>query len=90
MESYLGYIAALCTTVAFIPQAVKVYKTKHTKDISLGMFSLLNLGFILWLLYGLLILSYPIILANAITIIFSIYILITKLRLDVFQSKKKI
>jgi MtN3 and saliva related transmembrane protein len=88
MESYLGYFAALCTTVAFIPQAVKVFKTKHTKDISLGMFSLLNLGFILWLAYGLLILSYPIILANSITMIFALYILITKLRLDVFKTKK--
>jgi MtN3 and saliva related transmembrane protein len=88
MELYLGYLAAFCTTVAFIPQAVKVYKSKHTKDISLGMFSLLNLGFILWLWYGVLIISYPIILANSITIIFAIYIFITKLRLDVFQSKK--
>jgi len=88
MEAYLGYFAAICTTIAFIPQAIKVYKTKHTKDISLGMFLLLNLGFILWLWYGILILSYPIILANAVTIIFAIYILLTKLRLDVFRYKK--
>ena len=88
MESYLGYLAAFCTTVAFIPQAVKVYKTKHTKDISLGMFSLLNFGFVFWLIYGIILNSYPIILANAITIIFAIYILVTKLRLDVFPAKK--
>ena len=43
MEAYLGYFAAICTTIAFIPQAIKVYKTKHTKDISLGMFLLLIL-----------------------------------------------
>lgn len=83
METILGYIAALCTTIAFIPQAVKVFKTKHTKDISLGMFSLLNLGFILWLIYGIILHSYPIIFANAITMVFAIYILITKIRLDV-------
>ena len=88
MESYLGYLAAFCTTVAFIPQAIKVYKTKHTKDISLGMFSLLNLGFVLWLWYGIMIISYPIILANAITIVFAVYILITKIKLDVFTHKK--
>jgi MtN3 and saliva related transmembrane protein len=88
MESYLGYLAAFCTTIAFIPQAVKVYKTKHTKDISLGMFSLLITGLILWLCYGILMLSYPIIIANAVTIIIVIYIIITKLRLDVFPSKK--
>lgn len=88
MESYLGYLAAFCTTIAFIPQAVKVYKTKHTKDISLGMFSLLIAGFVFWLWYGILLLSYPIILANAVTILIAVYILITKLRLDVFTSPK--
>ena len=90
MESYLGYLAAFCTTIAFIPQAVKVYKTKHTKDISLGMFSLLIAGFVLWLWYGILLLSYPIILANAVTLIIAIYILNIKLKLDVFTSKKNI
>jgi MtN3 and saliva related transmembrane protein len=89
MEFYLGYLAAFCTTIAFIPQAIKVYKTKQTKDISLGMFSLLIGGFVLWLWYGILLISYPIILANSVTLIIAIYILITKFRLDVFTSKKK-
>jgi MtN3 and saliva related transmembrane protein len=88
MESFLGFIAAFCTTVAFVPQAVKVYKSKHTKDISLGMFSMLNVGFVLWLIYGLVINSYPIIIANAVTMVFALYILITKIRIDVFSSKK--
>jgi MtN3 and saliva related transmembrane protein len=88
MEFYLGYLAAFCTTIAFIPQAIKVYKSKHTKDISLGMFSLLITGFILWLWYGILLHSYPIIIANSVTIIIAIYILFTKLRLDVFPTKK--
>jgi len=89
MESYLGFLAAFCTTIAFIPQAVKVYKSKHTKDISLGMISLLNIGIVLWLWYGLMIESYPIIISNAVTIIFALYILITKIRLDGSVSKKK-
>jgi MtN3 and saliva related transmembrane protein len=88
METYLGFFAAFCTTIAFIPQAVKVYKYKHTKDISLGMFTLLNFGFILWLWYGLSIGSYPIIIANAVTMVFAIYILVTKVRLDILTSKK--
>jgi MtN3 and saliva related transmembrane protein len=88
MESFLGFIAAFCTTVAFIPQAVKVYKSRHTKDISLGMFSLLNIGIVLWLWYGLIIKSYPIIISNVITLAFALYILITKISLDVFISKK--
>lgn len=87
MESYLGFLAACCTTIAFIPQTVKVYKSKHTKDISMGMFSLLNIGLVLWLWYGLIIESFPIIISNAITIILELYILITKIRLDVFTSK---
>jgi MtN3 and saliva related transmembrane protein len=90
MESYLGFLAAFCTTIAFIPQAVKVYKSKHTKDISLGMFSLLNIGLVLWLWYGLMIESYPIIISNAVTIIFALYILITKIRLDVVTSKNNL
>jgi MtN3 and saliva related transmembrane protein len=88
MESFLGFIAAFCTTIAFIPQAVKIYKSKHTKDISLGMFSLLNIGIVLWLWYGLIIKSYPIIISNAVTLAFALYILITKISLDVFASKK--
>ena len=88
MEVLLGYLAAISTTIAFIPQAVKVYKTKHTKDISLGMFSLLNVGIILWLTYGFMIKSYPIIIANSVTMIFAIYILIIKIKQDVFSLKK--
>lgn len=88
MESLLGYLAAFCTTIAFIPQALKVYKTKHTKDISIGMFSLMNVGIVLWLVYGFLITSYPIIIANAITIFFAMYILTTKIRLDVIPTDK--
>ena len=90
MESYLGFLAAFCTTIAFIPQAVKVYKSNHTKDISMGMFSLLNIGLVLWLWYGLIIDSFPIIISNAVTIIFALYILITKIRLDVLTSKNNL
>ena len=88
MEDYIGYFAAICTTVSFIPQAVKVYKTKHTKDISLVMFFMMNAGLFFWLVYGLALNSYPIIFANAFTLIFAIYILVKKIQFDVFPSKK--
>ena len=52
------------------------------------MFSLLNFGFILWLWYGLSIGSYPIIIANAVTMVFAIYILVTKVRLDILTTKE--
>jgi MtN3 and saliva related transmembrane protein len=91
METTIGYFAAAFTTIAFIPQALKVYKSKHTKDISLGMFSLLNIGLILWLSYGILIFSAPIIIANAATILLAVYIFYMKLKLDVLPMliKKK-
>ena len=82
MESYieiLGYIAALLTTIAFVPQALLVYKTKNTSSISLFMFLIFNVGLVCWELYGILTNQLPIILANAFTIFFSMYILYMKL-----------
>ena len=77
---YIGYFAAFCTTFAFLPQAIKVYQTKSTKDISLYMFLIFTIGVLSWLVYGLIINDLPIILANAITLILSFFILIYKLR----------
>jgi MtN3 and saliva related transmembrane protein len=71
----LGLIAATLTTGAFLPQAVKTIKTKHTEDLSLGMYSILTLGIFLWLLYGIFIEDLPIILANGITLAFCVIIL---------------
>ncbi len=87
MESFLGYLAAFCTTAAFIPQALKVYKTKHTKDISVAMFSLMTFGIILWLIYGIIIVSYPIIIANLLTVFFAVYILLMKIKIDVIKTE---
>jgi len=78
----LGYVAATCTTTAFIPQAYKIYKTQHTKDISLGMFVLLISGVVAWLIYGIIIKSNPIIAANTITLVLDLYIIYTKIKLD--------
>jgi MtN3 and saliva related transmembrane protein len=82
LTELIGYAAAFCTTVAFLPQAVKVYKTRQTKDISLGMFLLLTAGVVLWLIYGIVINSHPIIAANTVTLLFDIYILYMKITLD--------
>jgi MtN3 and saliva related transmembrane protein len=71
----LGLAAAACTTISFLPQAVKTIRTKHTEDLSLGMYSLLTIGIFLWLLYGILVEDIPIIVANGVTIIFCLTIL---------------
>ncbi|MFZ2322835.1 MAG: SemiSWEET transporter [Ignavibacteriaceae bacterium] len=87
MESTIGYLAAMCTTIAFIPQAIKVFKTNQTKDISMGMFLLMNIGLIFWTVYGIMIFSYPIIIANLLTLILALYILFMKIKLDVIPVK---
>ena len=76
---YIGFFAAFCTTFAFLPQAIKVYKTKSTKDISLYMFLIFTIGVLSWLIYGLIISDLPVILANAVTLVLSFFILIYKI-----------
>ena len=77
---YIGFFAAFCTTIAFLPQALKVWKTKSTKDISLYMFIIFTVGVLSWLIYGISISDLPIILANALTLILSLFILIYKIK----------
>jgi MtN3 and saliva related transmembrane protein len=76
----LGLAAAFCTTFAFVPQVVRIWRTRSTHDISLGMFVVLTLGMLLWLTYGWLIGDLPIVLANAATFALSLTILVMKLR----------
>jgi len=72
----VGMLAAICTTIAFIPQVYKIYKTKHARDLSVPMYILFSVGVLLWLLYGITIRSLPMILANGITFISCLYILV--------------
>lgn len=65
--SYVGILAAVLTTGAYIPQAYKTIKTRSTRDLSMVTFSLLFIGVVMWLVYGILIHDFPLILANVIT-----------------------
>lgn len=76
----IGLIAAFLTTAAFVPQAYKTYRTKDVSGLSLPMFSMFTLGIFLWFTYGLLNDSLPIILANAVTGVLSIMLLVFKIR----------
>jgi MtN3 and saliva related transmembrane protein len=78
--TFLGLAAACCTTIAFVPQLVKTWKTRSTADISLGMFLVLVIGIILWLAYGMLLGDVPLIVANGITLVLAGIILVFKLR----------
>jgi len=80
--SYIGFFAGFCTTMAFVPQAIKAWKTKSTKDISLLMFLIFITGVVFWLIYGILISQLPLIVANAITLILAISILVAKIKYD--------
>lgn len=76
----LGLIAGTCTTVAFLPQVVKTWKSRSAKDLSLGMFSIFSLGVALWLVYGFLVQDIPVIAANLITLMLASTLLVFKLR----------
>ena len=80
MIKLIGFAAATCTTVAYAPQAIKVWKTRSTGDISLGMFLVMVLGLALWLIYGLLSGDAPLIASNAVTMLLAGGILGMKLR----------
>ena len=76
----IGFIAAICTTFAFLPQVIKVWKTKQTKGLSLRMYTIMFIGICLWFVYGLRINSLSIILANIVTgvLVFTILVYIFK------------
>ncbi len=75
-----GMIAAVLTTIAFLPQVIRTWRTRSTSDISLGMFVTYVTGILLWLVYGLMIHDMPLIVSNAVTFVLSGTILLLKLR----------
>ena len=77
---WAGYIAAVMTTLAFVPQAVKVIRSKDTRSISLGMYVVFTIGIGFWLIYGIALGSMPMILANIVTLLLSSTILAMKLK----------
>ncbi|MBL7072673.1 MAG: SemiSWEET transporter [Candidatus Omnitrophica bacterium] len=76
----VGLIAGVCTTVAFVPQIFKILKSKHARDISLGMYVILTTGIFLWMVYGILLGRIPIVLANGISFVLCLTVVITKIR----------
>ena len=76
----IGYCAAALTTLSFLPQAWHTWRTRDVRGISLGMYSAFTMGVALWLLYGLLLGAWPVVLANAITLALAAGILGMKLR----------
>jgi MtN3 and saliva related transmembrane protein len=80
LHDLIGYGAAILTTLAFIPQTLKSWRTRDLSGVSLSMYSLFTLGVGLWLVYGILLDSWPIILANLVTLTLAGTVLFLKLR----------
>ena len=80
LSDWIGYCAAFLTTTSFVPQAWHNFQTKDVSGISLGMYSAFTAGVALWLVYGLMLGAWPIVIANAITVSLAAAILVMKLR----------
>ncbi|MDN3017886.1 SemiSWEET transporter [Paenibacillus sp. BSR1-1] len=78
--SIFGYLAAILTTLSFLPQAIKTIREKNTEGISFIMYGMFTAGVLLWLIYGLFIKDIPIIVANLITLILALTILFLKMK----------
>ncbi len=79
---WVGYAAAALTTFAFVPQAWHTFRTRDVRGISLSMYGAFTFGVLLWLVYGVLLGAWPVIVANAITLALAACILVMKLVLD--------
>jgi MtN3 and saliva related transmembrane protein len=77
---WIGTVAAIFTTAAYVPQAIKVVRERHTSSISLAMYCLITIGIFLWFIYGMLIGSPSVIFANAIGFVLAAVILFMKIR----------
>ena len=78
--SVLGLVAGALTVVAFFPQLLKVWRTRSTRDISLGMFSIFCAGVFLWFVYGLVIDDVPIIITNLLVFVQALIIVLLKIK----------
>lgn len=82
----LGLVAGICTTVAFIPQVLQVWRTRSAQDISIGMYSVFIVGVALWLVYGLVVNSMPVVLSNLVTLLLASAVLGMKMW---FENRQK-
>jgi len=82
LQDSIGYIAATLTTASFVPQALLTLRTRNVAGISLAMYSVFTLGVSLWLLYGISLGEWPIIIANALTVALAALILGTKIAVE--------
>lgn len=78
----IGIVAGVLTTLAFVPQVIRVWRTRSARDLSLASFAIFTAGVALWMLYGVAIEALPVIVANAVTLVLAAAILVMKLAFD--------
>ncbi len=76
----IGLTAGALTSISFFPQVLQIHRTKQAKDLSLPMFIILTIGIFLWLIYGILSKSLPVVMSNTIAFVFCSYIVIMKIK----------
>lgn len=79
-SDFLGYVAGLLTTIAFVPQLAKTWRSRSARDLSWGMLATFSTGVLLWLVYGVLTRAWPVILANGVTFALALALLTLKIR----------
>ena len=77
---WLGTFAGFCTTIAFLPQVFQVWRSRSARDISLAMYAVFTLGVVCWLAYGWMLMVWPIIIANIVTLVLVAAVIAMKLR----------
>jgi MtN3 and saliva related transmembrane protein len=80
LATIIGLAAAFCTTVSFVPQVIRAWRTRSTRDLSVQSFATYAVGLTLWLVYGLMIHDLPLIAANGLTLLLALTILGLKLK----------
>ena len=81
-DTVIGFVAGVLTTLAFVPQVIRVWRTKSARDLSLASFAIFTAGVALWLVYGLMVDALPVIVANAVTLALALAILAMKIVFD--------
>ena len=76
----IGLLAGICTTGSLLPQVIKAIRTRNTRDISLAMYVLLTIGVVLWVIYGIRIREFPIIIANGTSVLLAVCVLALKIK----------
>jgi len=84
----LGFVAGACTTIAFLPQVLQVWRTRSASDISLWMYCVFVFGVALWLAYGIFVAAMPLIITNVVTLLLAGAVLVMKLHFEGIRSNR--